>query len=102
MKSDSSGDYSASISCRSNDDSSKLMSLLALAAGAVAMPQTSNADIIFTDVSTDPGATVGTSSATSFIISNLPGIARLAFGLHTQQTLVGTLNFIQASQTAGV
>src|SRR5207248_2372535 len=83
-------------------DSSKLVSLLALAAGAVAMPQSSNADIIFTDVSTDPGNTVGVGSASSFLINHLPGTARIAFGFHTKSTLIGTLNFITAAAAGGV
>jgi hypothetical protein len=36
------------------NDSSKLVSLLALAAGAIAMPQTGSADIIYTDLSGSP------------------------------------------------
>src|SRR5437870_2953982 len=60
----------------SKRDASKLASLLALAAGAVAMPQTSNADIIFTDLSSAP-PNVGYLGATSFIISTLPGTAQL-------------------------
>src|SRR6185436_3435302 len=44
---------SVSVSCSPNE-SAKLASLLALAAGAVALPQSSNADIIFTDLSANP------------------------------------------------
>jgi len=85
----------------SKRDSSKLVSLLALAAGAVAMPQTSNADIIFTDVSTSGTNIVGLNSSFSFRINNLPGVARIAFGVFTQQTLIGTLRAISVRQAAG-
>ena len=60
------------------NDHSKLVSLLALAAGAAAMPQTSNADIIYTDQS----ATVSWDGLRSFIINNLPGDAQLGFQAH--------------------
>ena len=61
-------------------DSTKLLSLLALAAGAIAMPQTGNADIIFTDLSASP-VTVGNNATTNFLIDTLPGTARLgAYG----------------------
>jgi len=79
MKSDSSGD-SASASCRS-DDSSKLLSLLALAAGAVAMPQSSNADVVFTDLGNN-FVTIGPGGVASFLIDNLPGTAKLWFEAH--------------------
>src|SRR5256885_17025123 len=80
-----------------NGDATKLLSLLALAAGAVAIPETSNADIIFTDLSANP-VTVGTNANSSFLIDNLPGTARLGFlenpkGLPRQS--------IVASQQAG-
>jgi hypothetical protein len=81
MKSDSSGDCSASGSFRSNDDSSKLLSLLALAAGAVAMPQSSNADVVFTDLGTN-FVTIGPGGVASFLIDNLPGTAKLGFSFH--------------------
>ncbi|SRR5258706_5378952 len=80
MKNDSSGDYSAPATCRS-DDSSKLLSLLALAAGAVAMPQSSNADVVFTDLGNN-FVTIGPGGVASFLIDNLPGTAKLGFEAH--------------------
>src|SRR5689334_24325809 len=62
----------------SNGDSAKLLSLLALASGAVAMPQTSNADIIFVDLSANPPH-VGPLSGSSFVINTFPGDAQLGF-----------------------
>ena len=67
-------------------DACKLVSLLALAAGATAMPQTSNADIIYTDLTSAPvqiGFSGGAGSL--FLINNLPGGASLRFfaGTHT-------------------
>lgn len=72
------------------NDSSKLISLLALATGAVAMPQTSHADIIYTDLSANPahvGFGAGTSS--SYTFSGLPGTAQFGFQVH-QQTVTTT------------
>jgi hypothetical protein len=59
---------------------SKLVSLLALAAGAAAMPQTSNADIIYTE----SGATVAWNSVRAFntgfsTAGALPGNVQLGF-----------------------
>ena len=64
-------------------DSSKLVSLLALAAGAVAMPQTSHADIIYTDLSASP-VVVGFGGTNQFTFSGLPGGAQ--FGFQTRAT----------------
>lgn len=65
----------------SNSDSAKLVSLLALATGAVAMPQAVNADIIVTDLGANPGQ-VGFSPGfnSSFTFNNLPGDANGQFG----------------------
>src|SRR5580765_6950329 len=63
-------------------DSAKLLSLLALACGAVAMPQTSNADIVFVDLSANPPH-VGPLSGSSFVINTFPGDAQLGF--HTSR-----------------
>src|SRR5215471_13115163 len=57
-------------------DSSKLMSLLALAAGAVAMPETGNASIVYTNLGGNPG--MAGSNTPPFIIT-LPGSAQLEF-----------------------
>src|SRR6267378_2513922 len=83
-------------------DSSRLMSLLAIATGAIAMPQTGSADIIFTDLSANPISVFGTNNAT-FLISTLPGTARLGFCGHSIVSPPMTLatHFIDASQKAG-
>jgi hypothetical protein len=62
----------------SKADSAKLLSLLALASGAVAMPQTSNADIVFVDLSANPPH-VGPMSGSSYVINTFPGDAQLGF-----------------------
>jgi hypothetical protein len=84
----------------SKGDSAKLLSLLALAGGALAMPQSSNADIVFTDLSANP-VQVGLLANTSYIINNLPGTAQLGFHVHTQQTAVSSSRFITGRQQAG-
>src|SRR5438105_1137326 len=61
---------------------SRLMSLLAMATGALALPQTSEADIIFTDLSANPISLVGTNGST-FLIDNLPGTAQMGFCGHS-------------------
>jgi hypothetical protein len=81
MKSDLCRPDCVSSSVLSSDDSSKLISLLALAAGALAMPQTSKADVVFTDLGAN-FVTVGPSGTNSFLIDNLPGTARIAFESH--------------------
>src|SRR5437879_4784387 len=73
----------------SNGDAPKLMSLLALAAGALAMPQTSSADIVFVDLSTN-GITVTGDTGSSFT-NNLPGFARLGFSGGERKTTVASL-----------
>jgi hypothetical protein len=60
-------------------DSTKLVSLLALAAGAISLPQTGNADIIFTDTSTNsPVVGFSVDAASSFTFPNLPGAVEFA------------------------
>ena len=81
-------------------DSARLMSLLAIATGAIAMPQTSIADIIFTDLSASPISVFGTNGAT-FLIDTLPGTARLGFCGHTIVAPPLTIQSIRASQKAG-
>src|SRR4051794_25601068 len=80
-------------------DTAKLASLLALAAGAIAMPQTSEADIIYTNL--NPTVSVGTSSTIPFVLDGLPGIARLGFFARTRATLVSSSRHVTASQGAG-
>src|SRR4051794_206688 len=81
-------------------DYSKLISLLALATGAVAMPQTGNADVIFTDLSANPPQ-VGPLTSPSFIINNLPGTAQIAFNTRTAQTVVTSSRWVVVGQNAG-
>jgi len=59
-------------------DSYKLVSLMALATGAIAMPQTSNADIFYSD-HVDSPFTVGYTASPSYTIDDLPGSAMLRF-----------------------
>ena len=83
-------------------DSSRLMALLAMATGALAMPQASNADIIFTDLSANPISVFGTNNST-FLISTLPGTVRIGFSGHTLVSPPMTLatHAIKASQKGG-
>src|SRR5258706_15109147 len=100
MKINTSGASSASASFPDHDDSSKLISLLALAAGAIAMPQTSNADVIFTDLSAN-SITVGTNASASFLLDNLPGTARLGFVSYQGINSKGFYRLVSAGQKAG-
>jgi hypothetical protein len=85
----------------SSGDSAKLLSLLALATGAVAMPQTSNADIVFTDLSANPFH-VGALTSSSYVIDTLPGSAQLGFHTHHQGLTSSTsLRFVTGRQEAG-
>jgi len=83
-----------------HDPSSKLVSLLALAAGALAMPQSSNADVIVNDLGTN-FVTVGPNGDASFLIDSLPGTARLGFEAHETMTLIGSKRVVSAAQKAG-
>lgn len=80
-------------------DSAKLLSLLALTTGAVAMPQTSNADIVFTDLSANP-VHVGPQANSTFSIA-FPGTAVLGFNTHTHQTAISSSRLITGRQQAG-
>jgi hypothetical protein len=84
------------------NDPSKLVSLLALATGAVAMPQTSNADIVFTDLSSNT-ITIGPNGVSAYILNNLPGTARIQFQRSTFKTAVASLtgHSVIAGQLAG-
>ena len=84
----------------SRNDSSKLVSLLALATGAVAIPQTSEADVIVTDLSGSP-VSIGFLANTSFTINNLPGAARLGFQFGAHGSLSTESRWILAGQVAG-
>jgi hypothetical protein len=81
-------------------DSAKLLSLLALATGAVAMPQTSNADIVFVDLSSNP-VHIGPLALSSYIINTLPGTAQIGFHTHTIQTPISSSRWITGRQQAG-
>jgi hypothetical protein len=80
----------------SSDHSSKLVSLLALAAGTLAMPQSSKADVIVTDLGTN-FVTVGPNDTTSFLLDELPGTARPGFDF----VVNGTVRAVSALQKAG-
>ena len=96
MKSELSGVHFMSVSAGKDGDASKLVSLLALASGALAMPQTGHADIIFTDLSTNQ-ISVGVNNSPAFT-NTLPGTARLGFGASVRSVNV---HFITAGQKAG-
>jgi len=84
---------SVTFSC-SSTNTTKLASLLTLAAGAIAIPQTSNADIIFTDLSSNPQG-VGYTSANAVFPLDLPGSVQFGFFRYqySTSTTFGTLNF---------
>ena len=86
----------------SKGDSSKLLSLLAMATGALAMPQAANGDIIFTDLGSSPISVLGVNNST-FLIDTLPGTARLGFCGHTivSPAMMLTTHSVRASQKAG-
>lgn len=69
-------------------DSTKLVSLLALAAGAVAMPQSSEADIIYSDMTANPVQVGFLGGGASFMFTNLPG--SVLFGFQRFSTSVTT------------
>lgn len=81
--------------------SSKLVALLALASGAVALPQNAAADIIFTDLSSNPQL-VGWSASDSFQFS-VPGTANVGFARDVKlgYTSPGFLPFYVRSVFAG-
>jgi hypothetical protein len=84
----------------SSTEASKLVSLLALATGALAMPQTSHADIIFTDLSSAP-VTVGPLADPSYLL-NLPGTHQFSFRTGVLQgTGVTTFHVVVAGQVGG-
>jgi hypothetical protein len=80
-------------------ESSKLISLLALATGAVAMPQTSNADVVFDDFNNTP-VTVGANSGAAFTI-DLPGTNDFHFQARTVPTFVTSSRFVIAGGNLG-
>jgi hypothetical protein len=86
----------------SKADSAKLLSLLALASGAVAMPQSSNADITFVDLSANPPH-VGPLSGSSYVINTFPGDALLGFHTsHRGGTMTASsIRLVKGGQDAG-
>lgn len=77
-------------------DSTKLVSLLALATGAVAMPQAANADIIYSNLNSSP-VFVGYSGDAELVV-DLPGSAifgfrRVEFSTTTTFPITTTINY---------
>ena len=88
-------------SSEQNGEQVKLLSLLALATGAVAIPQTSQADIIFTDLSAAPPQ-IGYLQSQSYTIGTLPGAARVGIGFRQHGTASATsTRWITMGQAAG-
>ena len=79
-------------------DSPQLLSLLALAAGAVMMPQTSEADVIYTNLASPTVV----SDTLTFVIDNLPGTAQFRFRGHTHTKSFSTeTRWITVAEQAG-
>jgi hypothetical protein len=93
---------SRTYSVTATNDSSKLISLLALAAGAAAMPQTGHADIIYTDLSSSP-VLVGYGGGTDAYQVVIPGTAIFKFERRqgTAQTGLGGLTYNYRTVRAG-
>lgn len=68
-------------------ETTRLVSLLTLAAGAIALPQTGQADIIYTDLNSSP-VTIGYGGGVDSFLFTLPGNA--SFGFERQQTFTST------------
>jgi len=83
MKTDDSVSSSAGVPLEKRGDQTKLVSLLALATGAVVIPQTGRADIFYTDLSSSP-VTVSPSGINSYTFS-LPGGAQFGFTAYQAQ-----------------
>jgi hypothetical protein len=82
-------------------ESQQLLSLLALAAGAVMIPQTGEADVIYTNLV--PPEAIGPGLTGHFVIDNLPGGAKIGFYTHTKTASFGltTTRWITVGQVAG-
>jgi hypothetical protein len=102
MKTEENQQFSAQVSDQGRGDQAKLLSLMALGAGAIAMPQMSQADIVWTDLSSNP-ANVGFSAGfgSTFLIDTLPGGAQLRFRTFTHTTAITTTRRVTAIQAAG-
>jgi hypothetical protein len=59
------------------------------------MPQSGNADVIVTDLTTN-FVTVGPNGSASFLLENLAGAARLGFDFHEQMTVIDTSRVVSA------
>src|SRR3954471_16659379 len=100
MKAKETAVSSSSVSSLNKGDCTKLASLLTLAAGAFAVPQTTEADIIVTDLGANPGH-VGYLYSQSFVIS-MPGTAKLGFNFIRQGFTSSTsARFVTAAQVGG-
>jgi hypothetical protein len=94
MKTDMTTTPAPAASANYSSDSAKLVSLLAMATGAVAMPQVGNADIIYTDLNSSPKV-VGYGGDDSFLFSGLPGSVQ--FGFKRQQIVTTSTSSIFGS-----
>ena len=83
----------------SKGETSKLLSLLALAGGAVAMPQTTNADLVFVDLSAT-NIIVGANSMGAYVL-DLPGTNNFNFQAHTITNGVTSSRFVIAGGYPG-
>ena len=63
------------------------------------MPQTSEAGIVYTNLIAPE--VVGPNSSLSFVIDNLPGVARLGFNAHTKPTFISSSRWVTGKQIAG-
>ncbi len=99
MRHETSQKTAAPVSKEQMVDSSKLVSLLALAAGAVAMPETGNANVVYNDLGANAVA-VGYLNSPSYTIT-LPGTARLEFQAFNHTTAISSIRAVKAGQVAG-
>jgi hypothetical protein len=86
-----------------NSDSAKLVSLLALAAGAASMPQVTNADIFVNDFGGNPKHVGFGPGDESFADLPLPGTVHFGFVRHTTtgSSVYGGSTFLVESVTVG-
>jgi hypothetical protein len=103
VKTENTTPFATVTSTESLADSGKLVSLLALAAGAAAMPQSSHADIIYQNLSANPqrvGYAGGYGDAYQFTV---PGTAQFGFKRQSQtgHTTLGSLTINYRTVVAG-
>lgn len=84
-------------------DSKKLASLLALAAGAAACPQSGVADIVYTDLSSSPAEVGWQFGSSSYMFPDLPGAVQFGFARHqsTKMTYYSLTSFLSRWVSAG-